>query len=153
MEGFCTDGQAGPPPALRDALRLVARAEQFSLGLSLKLQKKGYSRDEIRSAVDTLVKTGMLDDQRYARLWVTSRIKRRADSPRELLCSLRGKGIGHGAAVAALKEALSAEVQLALLRRFAKKKGICDTVNGSAAREKLCFDGFSAEALDRFFDE
>jgi SOS response regulatory protein OraA/RecX len=153
MEKVRTDRKALPPPALQDALRLVARAEQFSSGLSLKLQRKGYSRADIRSAVDALVESGMVDDMRYARLWTASRVKRRADSPRELFCALCGKGISRGTAAAALKETLTTDVQLALLRRFAKKKGPGFEENDEAARKRLCFEGFSAEVLDCFFDE
>jgi SOS response regulatory protein OraA/RecX len=153
MERVRTDRKASPPPALQDALRLVARAEQFSSGLSLKLQKKGYVRAEIRSAVDALVKSGMVDDMRYACLWIASRIKRRADSPREFLYALRGKGISRGTAVAALKEALTTDIELALLRRFAEKKGPGFEANDEAARKRLSFEGFSAEVLDCFFDE
>ncbi|MDR2343213.1 MAG: recombination regulator RecX [Spirochaetaceae bacterium] len=153
MEGLCTDGQAAMPPALRAALRLVARAEQFTSGLSLKLQKKGYSRDEVRFAVDTLADAGMLDDLRYARLWIASRVKRRADSPRELLYALRVKGISRSTAVTALKETLNTDIELALVRRFVKKKGLCAGANDGAVRKKLCSDGFSPETLDSFFDE
>lgn len=153
MEKTCTDSKSPPPPALKDALRLVARAEQCSSGLSLKLQKKGYSRVEVCSAIDALVKTGMLDDLRYARLWVASRIKRKADSPRELLYALRGKGISRDTAVTALKETLTADVQLELLRRFVEKNGLNESADDEAGRKRLCFDGFSAEVLDSFFDE
>jgi regulatory protein len=138
---------------LKDALRLVARAEQSSSGLSLKLQKKGYSRAEIRFAIDALVEAGMLDDLRYARLWAASRIKRKSDSPRELLYALCCKGISRGTAVAALKETLSTDVQLALLRRFVEKNGLGESASDGALRKRLCFDGFSAEVLDSFFDE
>ncbi|MDR2795227.1 MAG: recombination regulator RecX [Spirochaetaceae bacterium] len=153
MKGICTDGQAATPPALRDALRLVARAEQFTSGLSLKLQKKGYSRVEIRFAVDTLVNAGMLDDTRYARLWISSRVKRGADSPRRLLATLCGKGIDRRTVATALKEVVNADVEIALLRRFAEKKRARAQANDGFAREALYFEGFSAEVLDCFFDE
>ncbi|MDR0683873.1 MAG: recombination regulator RecX [Spirochaetaceae bacterium] len=153
MERACIDGEASPPPVLKDALRLVARAEQFSSGLSLKLQRKGYSRAEIRFAVDALGEAGMLDDLRYARLWLASRVKRKADSPRELLYALCGKGISRDTAVTALKETLTTDAQLALLRRFVEKNGPGEPANDKAVRKRLSFDGFSAEVLDSFFDE
>ncbi|MDR2802902.1 MAG: recombination regulator RecX [Treponema sp.] len=146
-------------PAMLYALRLVARAEQFSAGLSLKLQKKGYSKADIKAVAGALAETGMLDDKRYSRLWIESRIKHRADSPRELLSSLRRKGIDRRAATAALEEVFagsdesSAGVELSLLRRFITKSGLDGGDSCGNLREKLRFEGFSAEVLEYLYDE
>ncbi|MDR2659125.1 MAG: recombination regulator RecX [Spirochaetaceae bacterium] len=146
---------SGEKAALRDALRLVARAEQCVAGLSLKLQKKGYDRAVVKVVTASLAESGMLDDARYARLWLGSRVKHRPDTPRELISALRAKGISRYTAARALKEVLSASgenLELALLRRFTAKKGL-GGLTEARLREKLRFEGFSSEVLDCLFDE
>jgi SOS response regulatory protein OraA/RecX len=147
----------GGKTALKDASRLVARAEQYGAGLSLKLQKKGYGKAEIRAVLETLAESGMLDDMRYSRLWIEARIKRKAFSPRELMAALRGKGIDRYTVSAALKDVLGGgeepcACELSLLRRFAAKNGFPASADGNL-REKFRREGFSAEVLERYFDE
>jgi SOS response regulatory protein OraA/RecX len=139
---------SGKQAAIQDAFRLAARAEQFSAGLSLKLQKKGHGRADIKAAVDSLVVAGMLDDQRYACLWLEGRIKRRADSPRRLLASLCGKGFDRAAATQALKKTLDADTEITLLQNFLAKTVRDGQTSGGLSRERLRFEGFSADALD-----
>ncbi|MDR1362984.1 MAG: RecX family transcriptional regulator [Spirochaetaceae bacterium] len=145
--------------ALQDALHLVARAEQFSAGLLLKLQKKGHSKTDSTAAVEKLTEIGMLDDNRYARLWLEARMKRRSESPRELSRALCGKGIRRSIAAAALKSILSDEdeepvpsCELALLRRFMAKNGLNELTSVNL-RERLRFEGFTPEILDYLVDE
>jgi SOS response regulatory protein OraA/RecX len=145
--------------ALQHAFRLVARAEQYSAGLSLKLQKKGYGKTEIKSVLKTLSETGMLDDSRYARFWTESRIKYKAFSPRQIMLALLGKGINRDIAGGALKNALGgvngqpSVDELSLLRRFTAKYGLSAAADGCNLRGKLRREGFSAEVLERYFDE
>ncbi|MDR2659213.1 MAG: recombination regulator RecX [Spirochaetaceae bacterium] len=139
-----TGGQA----ALRDAVRLVARAEQCGAGLSLKLQKKGYGKADVKAAVETLIEAGMVDDLRYACLWIESRIKHGAASPRRLLYGLCGKGLDRSTAETALKKTLDIDRELTLLRNFSEKH-----TGGKNFKENLRFEGFSAEALERMRDE
>jgi SOS response regulatory protein OraA/RecX len=148
----------GKPDVLRYALHLAARAEQFSAGLLLKLQKKGYSRADSEKAIGELTVTGLLDDARYARLWLGLRIKHRSASPRELLSAICGKGIKREIASAALKEALGGRDdpdrshELALLHRFVVKNGLGELTIANL-REKLRFERFSPEVLDCLVDE
>jgi SOS response regulatory protein OraA/RecX len=146
-------GVSGGQNALRDAFRLTARAEQFSAGLSLKLQKKGHGRADIKFAIDYLVGAGMLDDLRYACLWIAERIRRKAESPRQLLTNLCGKGLNRATAAAALKKTLDADTELALLRDFSAKIDLAGKTAGKNWRERLRFEGFSAEAMDVLDDE
>jgi regulatory protein len=151
-------GSSRKDSAREYALGLIARAEQHAAGLSLKLQKKGYCKAEIRSVVEALSEEGMLDDIRYARLWIESRIKRKSPSPRELISALCGKGINRNTADAALKGVFDGGEEtytgeLSLLKRFAEKNGLsADSYDGSL-RQKFRNEGFSTEVLERYFDE
>jgi SOS response regulatory protein OraA/RecX len=144
---------SGGQNALRDAFRLTARAEQFSAGLSLKLQKKGHGRADVKFAIDYLAGVGILDDLRYACLWIAERIRRKAESPRQLLINLCGKGLDRATVAAALKKTLDADTELSLLRDFSAKIGLAGGTVCENWRERLRFEGFSAEALDVWDDE
>jgi SOS response regulatory protein OraA/RecX len=154
----------GVPPgkarqsAMDYASGLIARAEQYAAGLSLKLRKKGYGKAEISATIDALSETGMLDDMRYARLWIELRIKRKSPSPRELISALCGKGIKRNTALAALKDVcgggeVSYDAELSLLKRFSEKCEYAAEPYGGSLRQKFRNEGFSAEVLERYFDE
>jgi regulatory protein len=135
---------------LQDALRLVGRAEQCGAGLALKLQKRGHGSSVIKETLSSLTLSGMVDDERFARLWLESRLKRKSDSPRELGASLRKKGIDGRTASRVLKDILDEETEYELVRRFiGKQGGFSGGESVHILRKRLRFEGFSAETLDR----
>ena len=107
--------------AEKRALQLIARAEQTAFGLSRKLQKRGYEPECINAVTAQLCALNLLDDRRYARLWLESRISRQATSPRRLLAAIRSRGIDRHDAEAALKETLDDEAERQLLERYVQK--------------------------------
>ena len=139
------------------ALRLIARAEQCSAGLSLKLEKRGFDEVCIRGVIKRLSETSLLDDKRYARMWLQSRL-RFAKSPRKLLSSLCAKGIDRDNAEATLKETLNEETEFSLLTRYVKlneKKTQNKNYENNAGGLKhlLKNEGFSVKAIQKYFDE
>ena len=142
--------------AEKTALRLIARAEQCSLGLSRKLEKRGHDETCVNAVISRLTELRLLDDSRFARLWLESRL-RYARSPRRLLSSLCGRGIDRDDAEAALKTALDEEAESAMLARFVKKharkaSGKSEGVTRSL-KHLLKSESFSPQAIRRFFDE
>jgi SOS response regulatory protein OraA/RecX len=99
----------------------------------------------------------LINDERFARLWISSRLKF-ARSPRRLLAALCAKGIEREDAQAALKNALSdEETEFALLSRYAgrlarraKRKGEEDA---ASLKYMLKSEGFSPQAIARFLEE
>jgi regulatory protein len=144
--------------AEKAALQLIARAEQTTFNLSLKLEKRGHDSLCIRAVIARLCELGLLDDRRYARLWLESRLNR-VISPRRLLAALRARGIGRHAAEDALQETLDTETEQRLLERYAqklrRKRG--DEDDSAAARRDLRrtlkSEGFSSSAVQIFFEE
>jgi regulatory protein len=106
----------------KTALRLVSRAEQTSLGLRRKLEKSGHSPSCARAVLARLEELGIVDDSRYARLWLQSRLACKAEGPRRLLAALRNKGISRQDAEKALRKLLNPSGEMALLEKFLKKK-------------------------------
>ncbi|MDR0583635.1 MAG: recombination regulator RecX [Treponema sp.] len=149
--------------AERAALRLIARAEQTVSGLGRKLEQRGNKPLCVRAVVSRLAGTGLVDDRRFARLWLETRLGRRRDSPRRLLSALRSRGISREDAGTALQSVLNDETERALLGRFMEKqrhlRGFCaaeirsETDVLRSVRFKLRSEGFSSGVIQRFFDE
>ncbi|MDR1388696.1 MAG: recombination regulator RecX [Treponema sp.] len=126
------------------ALRLVARAEQCEAGISRKLTLRRHPPPAIREALSYLVKNALVDDRRYARLWLKSRLAWSAKTPRMLVASLLARGIKSETAKASLAEALTPEVEKELIRRLLAKKKLA--VN-TKTRAFLRCEGFSAGSI------
>jgi len=141
------------------ALRLIARAEQTAFGLGRKLGKRGYDSACTNTVISRLCDMGLLDDGRYARLWLESRVGRQASSPLRFLAALRTKGIDRDDAESALREVLDDEAEAQLLDRFLRKKSLDLQAleDSNSARRSLRYllksEGFSSLAIEQLFDD
>jgi regulatory protein len=142
--------------AEKAALRLIARAEQCGAGLARKLEKRGHDTACVNAVISRLTGLNLLDDSRFARLWLESRL-RLARSPRRLLASLCVRGIDRDDAEAALKTVLDEETELAILARFvkkhARKSGGSKDASYRPLKHLLKGEGFSLSVIQRFLDE
>jgi regulatory protein len=139
--------------AEKAALRLIARAEQCTRGIARKLEKRGHESICVSAVISRLSGLRLLDDSRFARLWLESRL-RHARSPRRLLSSLCARGIDRNDAEAALKTMLDEEAEFVLLTRFAKKYARKASGRENVTRSLkylLKSEGFSHAAIRRFF--
>ena len=141
--------------AEKAALRLIARAEQCTSGLARKLEKRGHEKLCVNAVISRLSELNLLDDNRYAELWLESRL-RLARSPRRLLSSLCGRGIDRDDAEAALKAVLDEDAEMSLLTRFVKRHSRKAARGGETAARPLKYllksEGFSPQAIERFLD-
>ena len=128
--------------AEKKALRLIARAEQCSAGLLRKLEKRGVKNAIAAEVISRLTETGLLDDARFSRLWLQSRL-RLTRTPRRLLAGLCARGIPHNEAETALANILDEEVEIAMLERFIKKYA------KKADKYALKYEGFSKQAIEQ----
>jgi len=131
------------------AAKLIARAEQNSFALSSKLEKRGFQAAVVKEVISGLLDRGLLDDQRYAELWLRSRLGKRAQSPKTLLFSLRKRGIDRHSSKKAMDQVLDPETEYTLLLKYV------ETLNEgeiSSLRAQLKYEGFSVETLTRYFD-
>jgi regulatory protein len=145
------------------ALKLIARAEQSPAGLSYKLEKRGHDRACVQRVIFRLQELTLLDERRFIRLWLESRIARRADSPRRLLANLCARGIDRDYAESGVKAALDTATELELLRRYVKKLErrksylkITGRNNADAERSlkyHLKSEGFSSLATEMLADD
>jgi regulatory protein len=125
------------------ALRLISRAEQTGFGLGHKLEKAGYSRPCVNAVLARLRELGIVDDSRYARMWLQARLAHRAEGPRRLLAALRRRGISRQNAEEALRTVLSPAAEKILLDNYLKKERLSGTDETQAVVRVLKREGFS----------
>jgi regulatory protein len=135
------------------ALRLIARAEQSVLGLTAKLERRGCDSPVVKAVILRLLERNLLNDERFAKLWVHSRLSYgKARSPLWLRVSLGKKGIDRNLSNKAVESLLDPETEYALLLKYLEKAGISDGRNESYLKTQLKSEGFSYEVLDRYFE-
>jgi regulatory protein len=137
----------------RIALRLVARAEQTAFNLARKLERRGHSPSSVRAVLSRLQKLEIVNDRRYAELWIRSRLARRAESPRSLTTALRSRGIDKEDVRTALKSALNSENEWILLQRYLVKNRLSPNGRDPSLKYRLKSEGFSGPVLDRYWEE
>ena len=134
------------------ALRLIARAEQSSLRLTAKLEKKGFDAPAAKHVVSSLVDRNLLNDARYAELWIRSRLSmNKKVTPLWLLSSLEKRGINRKASREALEKVLDPETEYSLLIDFMKKASARKSENPWAMKHYLKKEGFSHEILEKLY--
>jgi len=135
------------------SLRLIARAEQSTLGLTAKLERRGCDSSVVKAVVSRLLERNLLNDERFAKLWVHSRLSYgKAQSPLWLRVSLGKKGIDRNVSNKAVESLLDPDTEYALLLKYLEKAGISDAKNQSYLKTQLKSEGFSYEVLDRYFE-
>ena len=104
--------------ALDAGLRLLGRRAHSRAELGRKLGRRGYTEDEVRSAVDRLVELGYLDDRAFAE----GHVRRRQVGlgPRALSAELSARGVDRQLADGAL-EGFDDEAQLASATNLAER--------------------------------
>ncbi|MDR0589276.1 MAG: recombination regulator RecX, partial [Spirochaetaceae bacterium] len=127
----------------RAALRLVARAEQTRRGITHKLEIRGFAPSCIQAVVSYLTDLEIVNDERYAVLWLQARLARSVEAPRKLSAALRRRGIGSRVADGALKRVLDFQTESALLRGYLKKQGAPAPGTESFLKKQLKYEGFS----------
>ena len=140
------------------ALRLVSRAEQNSSGLRAKLERRGFSDRTAKTVVSRFLEKGLLDDGRYAEIWIRSRLSGgKVQSPQWLLANLVKRGISVESSRKSLEKVLDPEAEYDLLVRYLEKAGPEKSRNSPgknpvSLRSQLKSSGFSWDVLTRYFD-
>lgn len=88
--------------AERKALDLLARREQCRLALTQKLLAREFPRGAVGLALDYLESRGLLDDARFAEVWLRSHCSVKAQGRTRLVAELRSRGVSRDVAVGAV---------------------------------------------------
>ena len=125
--------------AENQAASYLNRAEHSSYQLTVKLQKKGYIKNEYQPALDYLRAKGTLDDSRFAGAYLHTRSLSKKEGYARLFSELRKRGITADTAKQALND-FFAEIDEAELcegaARSLIRKGYTDQKLYSALQRK-----------------
>jgi len=119
--------------------------------LTVKLKQRGFGSDVAEEVTSGLIERGLLDDKRYAELWIRSRMaQRKAHSPRKLLVSLAKRGVERHSSHEAINSILDEETEYTMLLKYLEKMELSE--EGSSIRADLKNEGFSPDTINRFFE-
>lgn len=107
-----------------EALRILARRERTRRSLAVALRKR-FREEAIEAVVAELASRRLVDDRRFARLFIEQAIRRKPQSARSLENRLRKEGCDAETAREALREArgdVEGFDEVSLARRLIEKK-------------------------------
>jgi regulatory protein len=139
-----------PPSAWEDALRQLARAPLSEAGLRRRLCARGHAAPDVDAACERLRALGYLDDRRFAREFIDSRMARRAVGPRRLAAELEARGVSHALAEEALE---AAEASGDLVPGDALRQSAARLVRGARALDRRSYARVYNALLRAGFDE
>jgi len=137
------------------ALMLLGYRERSLREIKMRMRQKGYEEKLIEKVVKYLKDRNLINDERFARLWAESRIKKGYGSWR-IQSELEQKGVNREMADEILKDLYSGinEVQIAL-DLVRKKKGVLKESQRLTERVSnlLRRRGFSFEVISNVVEE
>lgn len=104
-----------------DALRLLAFRPRSTEELRKKLEAKGHGADEISQVIEEFVKKGLLNDEKFGKLFIQSRLNERPSSKRVIALELKKKGLAPQAQAVAM-ETLSDYDEKAAAKEIAERR-------------------------------
>ena len=133
------------------ALAMLTRRDYSRAGLRAKLRAKHHLSDDIEDAIDKCTEWGYLDDQRFGRSRLESRLKRRPTGRSDALRDLQRQG---------LTETMSKVVADEVFEQLGGERGVLnDAFDRWVARQgspenlagaKRCFDHLMRRSFPRY---
>ncbi len=108
--------------AWESALRLLIYRERSRKELKDRLAEKKYSSEAVSATIEKLERLDLLDDEKFARLWVNSRINFRPRSAWLIERELREKGIESETVRTILEELLPPEREREAAQQLAERR-------------------------------
>ncbi len=137
--------------AKKDALRLLSFRARSTAELRERLLKKRHSSETVESVVSFCAQQGLLDDEKFAKLYALSRIQSRPVGKRMIAFDLKSKGLP----LAVIERAIGSiedfdEKQIALdlaQHRYERVKGLPENISKARLYGFLKRRGFSNESV------
>lgn len=139
-------------------LRLLSVRMRSRWELRTRLESRRYSRRVLEAALNDLERVGLVDDGKFARLFLESRVRRRPRSYSVLRAELRSRGIPEDIVESAIEEQrleVSEEelARLALGARAARMKSMDPEQARARAGRFLASKGFSRSTIEDLLRE
>lgn len=144
--------------AYQQALRWIEYRDRSAAEIQRNLQQRGVSEEIIAEVMARLQRSGLIDDSRFARLWVENRTEFRPRGRRALTYELREKGIDPAAVEGVLVDFDESAAAYQAAHRYARKlKGLPwldfkRKLLGHLARRGFNYET-SKEAIARVWEE
>ncbi len=134
------------------ALRLLKFRPRSESELKQRLAQKGFGPAAVEPLVSELKRQGLLDDTRFARLFVAQQMQARPAGRRMLVSRLRAKGVAAELATQTVATEAAGEDELELASRLAAKRAPALEGLPRVAAQRRLFGylsrrGFSAEII------
>ena len=108
--------------ARESALRFLTYREHSTKELRRKLQKKGFNEEILEILLSRLKEIALLDDERFAKMWLESRIRKGTLGRHRIIQELRQKGISTSIIKTLLETEFDYETELKLAIKQLEKK-------------------------------
>lgn len=135
------------------ALRLIARAEQYSEGLRFKLLTRGCNESTIPLVFDFLKSEGLLDDKRYAEIWLRQRLRKGNEGKLLLKSRMLNKGLSTEIVMYVLDTVFAEEIEKTALLNYLTKNAMNLESLNAIDRNMLFKQGFSSQILRKVIEE
>lgn len=137
--------------AYEKAVDLLKTREHTAAELRRKLRDKGFKACEIDDAVETLIDEGYLSDERFAEVYLRSRLRKSAEGKSILIMRLTEKGVSKALASTMVNNAWEEEEYLpSLIREWNKLES---KYGREKADVKLQRKGFTLSEIRRAEEE
>ena len=138
--------------AERKGLDLLAMREHSRIQLRTKLLRREFPPEAVEAAMQRLAASGALDEERFARSWVESRLRRRPEGPGLLRAGLASRGIDRETADRVVGEAVDDEVLEAALGQTVEKLRRKSGMTDERLVSRLISRGFPIDRIRRYLN-
>ncbi len=134
--------------AREKALTLLAIRDHSRFQLALKLKNRGFGSAAVAQTLEDLTQRGYVDDLRFARLWIASRLRRNPEGRPRLAAGLSKAGVSRECASEALLE-FSEEDEREAMERAAERLRRRRSLSADKLAASLVSKGFPVRAVRR----
>ncbi len=138
--------------ALQKAGDLIGRAEQSSGGLYVKLKKKGFSDGACKNAVERVCQLNLINDERFAEMWISSRLRSHPEGKSALYKGLLSRGVKSKSAKSALEQNLSEEDLHRAVQKAGRKLLVKYRDSNLKVKQALYRRGFTSGEIQYFLE-
>ncbi|MFO7729265.1 MAG: regulatory protein RecX [Spirochaetia bacterium] len=129
---------------------LLTRREHSRFELSNKLKKRQYSKEVISKALDAFQESKLLDDRRFAEIWIRNRLRRKSEGPTKLKAALKQKGVADEVIEEVLPREYGAEARQQALEQATEKSIKKSQGDRDKFIRMLLYRGFSWKQINNY---
>ena len=136
--------------ARNKAFKLLSYRERTIKEIEDRLSKKDFEADVIKAVVDFLLEKDYLNEERFAEMWIRSRIRRKAEGLRKLKAALKQKGVDDRVADDALSQEFDKQMQQEALEAATEKMLVKSQGDRDKFIRMLLGRGFSWKQINNY---